>query len=170
MTLLVTKILNWAHISPQCMKWRNLTNAQNVNLVFSKKRNWAFISPQCMIWRNLSIVQNVTLVFSKKNWALISPQCMIWRNLTYKCSKWTLVFSKKKNWAHMTLVHQPQFACDICKKTFTRKAYVKKNILALKRILRRNIYASFVTRCFQAFSTEPFQCYYCFQEISFKSC
>ena len=125
MWLLVTKILNWAHISPQCMKWRNLTNAQNVNLVFSKKRNWAFISPQCMIWRNLSIVQNVTLVFSKKkNWALISPQCMIWRNLTYKCSKWALVFSKKKNWARMTLVHQPQFACDICKKTFTRKAYL----------------------------------------------
>ena len=110
MTLLGTKILNWAHISPQCMKWRNLTNAQNVNLVFSKKRNWAFISPQCMIWRNLSIVQNVTLFFSKK-----------------------------KNWARMTLVHQPQFACDICKKTFTRKAYVKKHTCSKKNPEKKHL-------------------------------
>ena len=138
-------------LSTQCMKWRNLTNAQNVNLVFSKKRNWAFISPQCMIWRNLSIVQNVTLVFSKKkNWALISPQCMIWRNLTYKCSKWTLVFSKKKNWARMTLVHQPQFACDICKKTFTRKAYLCEKHTCSKKNPEKKHLCKFCNKMFSS--------------------
>ena len=39
------KNLNWAHISPQCMKWRNLPyKCSKWALVFSKTKNWAHMT------------------------------------------------------------------------------------------------------------------------------
>ena len=102
-SLVFSKKKSWAHISLQCMKWRNPTNVWNVTLYFSQDKSWAQILLQCMKWRNPTHFWNVTLVFSqKKSWTHISLQCMKW---WYPTNVWnvTLVFSKKKNWTHILL-------------------------------------------------------------------
>ena len=71
---------SWAHISLQCIKWRNPTNVWNLTLIFSKKKSWAHTLLQCMKWKTLQMFE-MWLVFSKKKfWAHISLQCMKCKN------------------------------------------------------------------------------------------
>ena len=61
---------------------------------------------QCMKWRNPTNVWNLTLVFSKKkSWAHTLLQCMKWKTL--QMFEMWLVFSKKEVLStHITSVHE----------------------------------------------------------------
>ena len=86
---------SWAHISLQCIKWRNPTNVWNLTLVFSKKKSWAHTLLQCMKWKTLQMFE-MWLVFSKKKVLSTHITSVHEMKKPYKCLKCEFSFLQKE--------------------------------------------------------------------------